>query len=198
MKPAAWRVVILVLCGITGLAALAELFGATGLGGASPWLGIWGATVSASSQPFDLTIQSIDPGGAAELGGLRAGDRVDLRANDLLDRFSLLGQPLSGRPRDHPGPSRFGATNGRRDAGSAQLEAALGCLLQLAWSDMDRAACGADRVAPIARSRDAAPVFGAGLLRAVAGYRAVCVCRAVDVGLCRLSASAPCFSGPWR
>ena len=98
MNPPAWRVAILVLCGITGLAALAELFGATGLAGASPWLGIWGATVSASSQPFNLTIQSIDPGGASELGGLRAGDRVDLRANDLLDRFSLLGQPLSGRP----------------------------------------------------------------------------------------------------
>jgi hypothetical protein len=98
MRPAAWRAVILVVCGITGLAALAELFGATGLGGASPWLGIWGATVSASSQPFNLTIQSIEPGGAAELGGLRASDRVDLRAHDLLDRLSLLGQPLSGRP----------------------------------------------------------------------------------------------------
>jgi cell division protein FtsW (lipid II flippase) len=42
MKPAAWRVSILVLCGITGLAVLAELFGATGIDGASPWLGIWG------------------------------------------------------------------------------------------------------------------------------------------------------------
>ena len=98
MKPAAWRAVIVVICGTTALAALSELFGATGMGGASPWLGIWGATVSASSQPFDLAIQSIEPGGAAELGGLRAGDRVDLRASDLLDRFSLLGQPLSGRP----------------------------------------------------------------------------------------------------
>src|ERR1700691_4498105 len=98
MKPAAWRAAILVICGITGVAALAELFGATGLGGTSPWLGIWGATVSASSQPFSLTIQSIEPGGASEGGGLRAGERVDLRANDLLDRFSLTGQPLAGRP----------------------------------------------------------------------------------------------------
>jgi hypothetical protein len=98
MKPTASRVVIVVLCGITGLAALAELFGAIGLDGAPAWLGIWGATVSASSQPFDLAIQSIEPGGAAQLGALRAGDLVDLRANDLLDRFSLLGQPLSGRP----------------------------------------------------------------------------------------------------
>jgi hypothetical protein len=98
MKPAGWRAATLVLCAIAGLAALAEFFGATGIGGASPWLGIWGATVSASSQPFNLTIQSIEAGGAAELGGLRAGDRVDLRANDLLDRFSLLGQPLAGRP----------------------------------------------------------------------------------------------------
>src|SRR5579863_4949738 len=98
MKPAAWRAVIVVFCGITGLLALGELFGATGIGGASPWLGIWGATVSDSWQPFDLRIQSIEPGGASERGGLHAGDRVDLRANNLLDRFSLLGQPLAGRP----------------------------------------------------------------------------------------------------
>ncbi len=98
MKPAAWRAVIVVLCGMTGLLALSELFGAIGMDGATPWLGIWGATVSDSWQPFDLTIQSIEPGGASELGGLRAGDRVDLRANDLLDRFSLTGQPLAGRP----------------------------------------------------------------------------------------------------
>jgi len=98
MKPAAWRAVIVVFCVITGVLALAELFGATGIDGASPWLGIWGATVSDSWQPFDLRIQSIEPGGASERGGLRAGDRVDLRANNLLDRFSLLGQPLAGRP----------------------------------------------------------------------------------------------------
>jgi hypothetical protein len=98
MKPLAWRAVIVVLCGITGLLALSEFFGAIGLGGATPWLGIWGATVSDSWQPFDLRIQAIEPGGASEQGGLRAGDRVDLRANNLLDRFSLLGQPLAGRP----------------------------------------------------------------------------------------------------
>ncbi|MGC9991589.1 MAG: GAF domain-containing protein [Candidatus Cybelea sp.] len=98
MKPAVWRAVIVVLCGITGLLALSELLGATGIDGATPWLGIWGATVSDSRQPFDLTIQSIEPGGASEQGGLRAGDRVDLRANNLLDRFSLTGQPLAGRP----------------------------------------------------------------------------------------------------
>jgi len=62
MKPAVWRAVIVVLCGITGLLALSELLGATGIDGATPWLGIWGATVSDSSQPFDLTIQSIRRG----------------------------------------------------------------------------------------------------------------------------------------
>jgi hypothetical protein len=98
MKPAVWRAVIVVFCGITGLLALSELFGAIGFNGASPWLGIWGATVSDSWQPFDLRIQSIEPGGASEQGGLRADDRVDLRANNLLDRFSLLGQPLADRP----------------------------------------------------------------------------------------------------
>ena len=97
MKPATWRSAILALCGITALAAVAEFFGAVGMGGAPPWLGIWGNTVAASSQPFNLTIQSVDPGGASDRAGLRPGDLVDLRANNLVDRFSLLGQPLNGR-----------------------------------------------------------------------------------------------------
>ena len=97
MKAGTWRAAILALCGIAALAAIAEFFGAVGLGGAPPWLGIWGNTVAASSQPFNITIQSIDPGGASDRAGLRPGDLVDLRANDLVDRFSLLGQPLNGR-----------------------------------------------------------------------------------------------------
>ncbi len=97
MKSATWRALILALCGLTTLAAIAEFFGAIGMGGAPPWLGIWGNTVAASPQAYDLTIQSVDPGGPSERAALRPGDLVDLRASNLIDRFSLLGQPLNGR-----------------------------------------------------------------------------------------------------
>ncbi len=97
MKPTTWRAVILALCAVTAFAAVAEFFGAIGMGGDPPWLGIWGSTVAASSQPFNLAIRSIDPSGPSYRAGVRRGDLVDLRANNLADRFSLLGQPLSER-----------------------------------------------------------------------------------------------------
>jgi hypothetical protein len=68
------------------------------MGGAAPWLGRWGANFGASSKPFDLAVTSIEPGGPAAGAGLRRGDLIDIRANSLVERYSLFGAPLNGRP----------------------------------------------------------------------------------------------------
>ena len=97
MKPTGWRVLLLSLCAIVALLAIAEvLIGFAGPNSTS-LIGQWGDTVGPSSQPFHLTVMSIDPGRAADRAGLRAGDLIDVRANTPLERFWLFGQPPSGR-----------------------------------------------------------------------------------------------------
>jgi hypothetical protein len=69
--------------------------------GAPPWLGSWGADTGASSvKPFNLVVASVDPGGPAARAGLRADDLIDIRANTLVERYSLFPVivPLNGRP----------------------------------------------------------------------------------------------------
>ena len=43
-------------------------------------------------------MRSVDPSGPSDRAGLRPSDLIDLRRASLLDRFSIIGQPLSGRP----------------------------------------------------------------------------------------------------
>lgn len=92
MSSAAWRAVTLTLCLIAAIGAIAEFFGAFDL------MGIWGNTLTASSEPYYFRVGSIDPGRASDRGGLRQGDLIDIRRNSRIERFGLFGQPLAGRP----------------------------------------------------------------------------------------------------
>src|SRR6185312_14863790 len=66
--------------------------------GSQSMVGQWGDTVGASSVPFHIIVRSIDPGHAADIAGLRAGDLIDIRASAPVERFWIFGQPLTGRP----------------------------------------------------------------------------------------------------
>jgi len=68
------------------------------MGGAAPWQGWWGANTSASSKPFNLVVTSVDRGGPAARAGLLRGDLIDVRANSVVERYSLFEAPLNGRP----------------------------------------------------------------------------------------------------
>jgi hypothetical protein len=98
MKPAAWRVLILTLCAVTAFSGVAQIIGVTGAGGVPPWYGLWGSLLGPSSRPYSIEVHGVDPGGPTDRAGLRDGDLIDIRANDLVERFSFFGQPLNGRP----------------------------------------------------------------------------------------------------
>jgi hypothetical protein len=92
-----WREVLLALCALTGIALLVLLVDEAGLG-APPWFGLWGAQFAASGTPYAVTVEAIDPHGAAAKGGLQRNDAIDLRDASLLERFAILSQPVSERP----------------------------------------------------------------------------------------------------
>jgi hypothetical protein len=94
----AWRPLLLAICALAALAQVADVVDATGIGGAPPWQGWWGATTSVSSNPFNLAVTSVDRGGPAARAGLHRGDRIDIRANTLIERYSLFDVPLNRRP----------------------------------------------------------------------------------------------------
>jgi len=93
-----WRVLLLASCAALSILALVGLLMFTGVGGAPPFVGLWGNTVGASSAPFELRVQTINPGGPSDRAGLRVGDRIDIRANPPLERFWLFGQPIVAHP----------------------------------------------------------------------------------------------------
>lgn len=95
MKPPAWRAALLAMCAI---AALTSTYEFASRFGEVPGLGLWGNTLTPSSQPFHFAVGSIDPGRASDRAGLRPGDLIDIRANALLVRFGIFGQPLSDVP----------------------------------------------------------------------------------------------------
>jgi hypothetical protein len=97
MKPAGWRALLLGMCSIAALLAIAEVFFEYGGPNSTSTVGQWGDTVGPSSQPFHLFVLSTDPGHGADLAGLRPGDLIDIRANAPVERFWLLGQPPTGR-----------------------------------------------------------------------------------------------------
>jgi hypothetical protein len=98
MRRVAWRPVLLTICALAALAQVAAVLDATGMGGAPPWLGWWVAGTGASSQPFNLVVTSVEPGGPAARAGLRKDDLIDIRANTLAERYSFFQSPLNGRP----------------------------------------------------------------------------------------------------
>jgi hypothetical protein len=98
MRRVAWRPVLLAICALAALAQIADVLDATGMAGAPPWLAQWGANTGASTIPFHLAVTSVDSGGPAARAGLRRGDLIDIRANTLVERYSLFQVPLNGRP----------------------------------------------------------------------------------------------------
>ena len=98
MSIALWRRVLLLLCALTVFLCITTLLEQMGVGGKPPVYGVWGSYFGASSQPYAIRVLNVNPGGAAAASGLRLGDLIDLRANDLRERFSELGQPLAGIP----------------------------------------------------------------------------------------------------
>jgi hypothetical protein len=98
MKPAAWRTALLIVCAVAALIPVIVVVGQTGAGGAAPWYGMYGAVFDGSGKPYQLVLRSVDPGGPIARAGVRQGDLVDFRSLSLVERFSLMGQPLEGRP----------------------------------------------------------------------------------------------------
>jgi hypothetical protein len=100
MQGVSWRPLLLAICAITAFLTIVNVAGQTGLGGRTPWFGMWGATFGAASQPLTLSVLSVAPGGPSDAAGLRPGDVIDISKNTLVERFSIEGQPLCGRPID--------------------------------------------------------------------------------------------------
>jgi hypothetical protein len=100
MRRVAWRPVLLAICALTALVQVANVLDVTGMGGAPPWWGGLGAIAATFSAQSGIVVSSVDPGGSAARGGLRQGDRIDMRATTLVARLSLLGPqaPLNERP----------------------------------------------------------------------------------------------------
>lgn len=100
MTAAAWRALLLSICLIAAIVQIVGVLDVTGIGGAPPLQGDFGALLGgvAPSKPFGLEITSVKPGGAAARAGLRRGDVIDIRANTLMDRLALVEAPINGRP----------------------------------------------------------------------------------------------------
>jgi hypothetical protein len=89
---------LLAICAITAFLTIVNVAGQTGLAGRTPWFGVWGATFGASARPLTLAVLTVESGGPSDDAGLRPGDLIDIRENSLVERFSIEGQPLAGRP----------------------------------------------------------------------------------------------------
>ncbi|HVA29302.1 MAG TPA: PDZ domain-containing protein [Candidatus Baltobacteraceae bacterium] len=98
MRASSWRAILLACCAAGVLLTAINVFDQLGMGGSPGWYGVTGAYISGCERPFNVAFRGIDPGGPADRAGLREGDCVDFRAEPLLVRFFLLGQPLAGLP----------------------------------------------------------------------------------------------------
>jgi hypothetical protein len=108
-----WQALLLAGCAIATLAAFAELFCITGFAGEPPWVGLKGLTEAASAYPYMELISSVGEGWPAANAGLRGGDLADVRQMTVIDRFGIIGQPLSGKKMVLPiqrGAQHFQAT----------------------------------------------------------------------------------------
>jgi hypothetical protein len=95
-----YRGLLLLLSALVAAVAISNAAVFYGGPGMSSLVGQWGDTVGASSVPFHLLVESVDPGHGADKAGIRQGDLIDIRANTAVERFWLFGQPPTGRPVD--------------------------------------------------------------------------------------------------
>ena len=98
MRASSWRAILLACCAAGVLLTVINVLDQLGMGGSPGWYGVTGAYISGCERPFNVAFRGIDPGGPADRAGIREGDCVDFRAEPLLVRFFLLGQPLAGLP----------------------------------------------------------------------------------------------------
>ena len=92
-----WKWLLLTFCGIYAVGTIAYAADNFGFNGHALY-GWWDVIFFANGQPYTVTFDPPAPGGAADLGGIRAGDRLDLREQTLNTRLKLAFQPAAAIP----------------------------------------------------------------------------------------------------
>lgn len=104
-----WRPALLALCALAFVTQALVLVDGLGAGG-RPWFGYWDANAETSSHPFGIAVAQPRAGGASARAGLRDGDLVDLREQDVRSRLAVAYQPPATAATTltvHRGPSRL-------------------------------------------------------------------------------------------
>lgn len=104
-----WKWLLLTLCVVSALGLVAFAINVFGLGG-HPWYGIWGIYNFPTGQPYVERFDPPQPGLAAARAGIRAGDWMDLRDQNLTVRIGMFAQPMAMQPIPlvvHRGARRF-------------------------------------------------------------------------------------------
>jgi hypothetical protein len=96
-RDAHWKWLLWGLCLLSFIVVVTVASAVFGVGG-RPWFGWWDALHSPNGQPYTLVVAGVRPDGASALGGVRAGDRIDLRDLSLAARMGVVFQPLATRP----------------------------------------------------------------------------------------------------
>lgn len=86
---------LLALCVLALLTTVVVVVDELGLGG-PPWFGWWDSNI-VIVQPYTVAIARPRPDGAAARGGVRDGDRIDLRRQTLQARLAVLYQLMARR-----------------------------------------------------------------------------------------------------
>ena len=97
MSDARWKWGLLAACVLVFGTLVCSIVDNFGLGG-KPWFGYWDEVMALTDRPFIAQATQVVAGGAAARAGIRDGDRVDLRANGLYDRTSIVFQPVTSKP----------------------------------------------------------------------------------------------------
>ncbi len=92
-RAAAWRAVLVGVAAFAGALVVLVLLAKTVLG----TNGDAGLSLVPAHRPYTVTVASVTPRGPAARAGVRAGDRIDLRALSLDDRVLLIASPVAGR-----------------------------------------------------------------------------------------------------
>lgn len=92
-----WKRVLLALCALAALWIVAEALDDFGFLG-PPWWGWFDVFRVPSGQPYVLVSLQPRSGGATDRAGIKAGDRFDVREQDLSARIALFTQPVPTKP----------------------------------------------------------------------------------------------------
>ena len=92
-----WRLALLALCALAFVITFASAADTYGFGGPA-WYGWWDANADKAAQPYVVTVAQPRPDGASARGGLRDGDRIDLREQSLFTRMAVAYQPIGAQP----------------------------------------------------------------------------------------------------